>query len=106
FYTTTVHNSGLIALADYLRHEHETYHLIGSTPPSANMTIAFLMPCHSIPWRSHLQYPPSLRQPGISAWALTCEPPLHLSLAEKATYLDEADVFYANPSLWLKKNMS
>jgi len=59
------------------------------------------MPCHSTPWRSHLIYPE------ISAWALTCEPPLNIPLAERATYLDEADEFYINPgpARWLRDNM-
>lgn len=103
-YTTTIHNSGLIHLTDYLRHQYETYY---THPSSAtNMTVGFLMPCHSTPWRSHMQYPASRFQPGIEAWALTCEPPLHLSPAEKAAYLDEADQFYADPGIWLKKHMS
>jgi len=37
-------------------------------------------------------------------WALTCEPPVNLSPQDKATYLDEADHFYANPVAFLKAN--
>jgi phosphatidylinositol glycan class B len=70
------------------------------------MTVGMLTPCHSTPWRSHLQYPPSETLAGIRAWALTCEPPLGLNATEKADYLDEADMFYADPQTWLKKNMS
>lgn len=32
---------------------------------------------------------------------LTCEPPLNI--AQKQNYLDEADIFYQNPSVWLKE---
>lgn len=64
-----------------------------------NISIAFLTPCHSTPWRSHLIYPE------LNAWALTCEPPIGLSIAERAAYLDEADVFYADPAAWLRENM-
>ncbi|CAN9205996.1 unnamed protein product [Alternaria alternata] len=59
------------------------------------------MPCHSTPWRSHLVYPE------ISAWALTCEPPINIPLSERSTYLDEADEFYIKPGpvAWLRGNM-
>lgn len=104
YYICQIHNSGIINLTHYLRHEFESAYL--PSLPSANMTVGMLMPCHSTPWRSHLQYPPSHTHTGIHAWALTCEPPLHLNSTEKSRYLDEADQFYANPSLWLKKHMS
>ncbi|EXJ78667.1 hypothetical protein A1O1_09068 [Capronia coronata CBS 617.96] len=137
YYTTQIHNSGIIQLTHYLRNEFETTYLpvtattfragvglgaeagIESEPGSSsgsgsrlgmgsptNMTIGMLMPCHSTPWRSHLQYPPTSYSPGIHAWALTCDPPLDLPLTERATYLDEADQFYADPGVWLKKHMS
>ncbi|KAK5195143.1 glycosylphosphatidylinositol anchor biosynthesis [Exophiala xenobiotica] len=104
YYTSQVHNSGLINLTTYFRHEFEDAYLPASRP--SNMTVGMLMPCHSTPWRSHLQYPPTSTHPGIRAWALTCEPPLNLNASEKARYMDEADQFYDNPSLWLKRNMS
>ncbi len=104
YYTSQVHNSGLIKLTTYLRHEFEDAYL--PAPRPSNMTVGMLMPCHSTPWRSHLQYPPTSAHPGIRAWALTCEPPLNLNASEKARYMDEADQFYDNPSLWLKRNMS
>lgn len=97
-YTSTIHQRGVIDVLTYLRHQHETYYQ--ESPPNANLTAAFLMPCHSTPWRSHLIHP------SISAWALTCEPPVHLSPEAKKTYLDEADIFYANPMSWIKQNMS
>lgn len=108
-YTTAVHNSGLINITHYLRHELESHYLPDKSWVHAphNLTAAFLMPCHSTPWRSHLQYPPnSPTQASIEAWALTCEPPLNMTPAEKSTYLDEADLFYLNPSLWIKQHMS
>lgn len=97
FYTTTIHGRGVIDVLSYLRHQHETYYI---TQSNENLTAGFLMPCHSTPWRSHLVHH------GISSWALTCEPPIHLSEEEKTTYLDEADIFYADPVLWLRHNMS
>ncbi|KAJ9619387.1 glycosylphosphatidylinositol anchor biosynthesis [Knufia peltigerae] len=104
YYTSYVHNSGIISLTHYLRNEFEDVYL-GLSQPS-NMTLGMLMPCHSTPWRSHFQYPPTAANPGIRAWALTCEPPLGLDATEKATYMDEADQFYDNPTLWLKRHMS
>jgi GPI mannosyltransferase 3 len=103
-YTATVHNSGLVSITHSLRDIFETQYLPSAEPK--NMTIGFLMPCHSTPWRSHLQHPPTSTDPGIDAWALTCEPPLDLEPSEKANYLDEADQFYASPPDWLKRHMS
>ncbi len=105
YYVTRVHNSGIINLSHYLRHEFGDAYAVG-VPHSSNMSVGMLMPCHSTPWRSHLQYPASSTHAGIRGWALTCEPPLDLDVTAKETYLDEADQFYANPSMWLKKNMS
>ncbi|KIX00315.1 uncharacterized protein Z518_10454 [Rhinocladiella mackenziei CBS 650.93] len=104
YYTTQIHNSGIMHLTHYLRHEFETAYLPSLLP--TNMTVGIFMPCHSTPWRSHIQYPPSSTHPGIRAWALTCEPPLNLNATGKSNYLDEADMFYADPSTWLRKNMS
>ncbi|KEF52592.1 uncharacterized protein A1O9_11435 [Exophiala aquamarina CBS 119918] len=116
YYTTQIHNSGLISLTSYLRSEFSSSPsstTSGSSisassrpPPLRNMTVGMLMPCHSTPWRSHMQHPAMQSTPGILAWALTCEPPLRLNASEKAVYLDEADVFYADPSAWLKRHMS
>jgi phosphatidylinositol glycan class B len=107
-YVSQVHQRGVIDVLHHLRHAHESRNdladITGSTvngPPISNTTVGFLMPCHSTPWRSHLVYP------DISAWALTCEPPLNVPLAQRATYLDEADEFYVNPGpvRWLRDNM-
>jgi phosphatidylinositol glycan class B len=45
--------------------------------------------------------------PGINAWALTCEPPLHIPLSDRSSYLDEADQFYLDPGpqQWLAMHM-
>ncbi|KAH0559262.1 hypothetical protein GP486_004225 [Trichoglossum hirsutum] len=86
-YTTLIHQSGVLSVLTYLRKEH------GSR--NTTTTIGFLMPCHSTPWRSHLIHP------SIHAWALTCEPPINLDPAARATYLDEADVFYADAGSFL-----
>lgn len=96
-YTTIHHASGAINIMDYLRAQHEQH-----APSTGNtgITAGFLMPCHSTPWRSHLVHPT------IDAWALTCEPPINLTPAKKATYVDEADQFYADPSSFLKSHMT
>ena len=98
-YTTVHHASGTINIMDYLRAQHEQ-HVPSTSPPGTGITVGFLMPCHSTPWRSHLVHPT------IEAWALTCEPPIDFTAAEKATYLDEADQFYADPSAFLKSHMT
>ena len=88
----------------YLRDQHTKHYL--SQPPAgflapapSTMTVGFLMPCHSTPWRSHLVYP------SIKAWALTCEPPINYNASAKAGYLDEADQFYAKPKAFLSRTL-
>ncbi|KAK4896581.1 glycosylphosphatidylinositol anchor biosynthesis [Elasticomyces elasticus] len=93
-YVTLVHQRGVIDVMHYLRREQEG-RMLGN---GSNVTVGFLMPCHSTPWRSHLVYPE------IKAWALTCEPPLDLSVEERRRYEDEADVFYNHPMSWINDN--
>ncbi|MCJ1397091.1 glycosylphosphatidylinositol anchor biosynthesis [Xylographa trunciseda] len=102
---TTSHQPGPLAVLSYLRSEHQSHYL--TQPPASSplapaptaMTAAFLMPCHSTPWRSHLVHR------GIKAWALSCEPPVNLNASARAAYLDEADQFYANPTHWLDAHL-
>ncbi|OJD13221.1 hypothetical protein AJ78_06295 [Emergomyces pasteurianus Ep9510] len=118
YYTTLSHASGILKIMDYLRTQY-SIHCLEKSPiklgserglssfsiPSSSslslpvMTVGFLMPCHSTPWRSHLIFP------GIQAWALSCEPPVNLNSTEKSTYIDEADQFYQDPTAFLQKNM-
>lgn len=105
-YTSLVHSSGVISITDYFRSEFEAKQALHESPTGSNLTFAVFMPCHSLPWRSHLQYPASETHAGISGWALTCEPPLNLNLSAKAAYLDEADLFYLDPIAWVNKHMS
>jgi phosphatidylinositol glycan class B len=109
-YASQTHQRGVIDVLAYLRHKHETRNNLSAlrsinpykdTDVASNTTVAFLMPCHSTPWRSQLVYP------SISAWALTCEPPLNIPLSERSAYLDEADQFYIEPGpvAWLRSNM-
>lgn len=119
-YTTQVHQRGVIDVLTFLRHEYEELHILkrrtvqrdeqsshafdldhqGSDP--GEIFAGFLMPCHSTPWRSHLVYPK------LQAWALTCEPPLHIpaNTPERASYRDEADRFYDDPGLFLRTEMN
>jgi phosphatidylinositol glycan class B len=115
-YTTLVHQRGVLTILPFLRSEYESLALDNRGRPldsplantnspipkhtdySASETfIAFLMPCHSTPWRSQLIHP------GLKAWALTCEPPIHLAQDSKARaeYRDEADRFYDDPKTFL-----
>lgn len=103
-YVSLVHQRGVVDVTHYLRKQYEMHYL---RPGAAsfdhdtghNMSVKFFMPCHSTPWRSHLVYP------GISAEALTCEPPIGVPLLDRADYLDEADQFYADPKGWIEQNM-
>ena len=96
-------NSSLLTMLRGLFNSHstsfwESQSLAAATP----LTAAFLMPCHSTPWRSHLT------SRDLRAWALTCEPPLDVPAGtlEREQYLDEADIFYQDPALWLRKEMA
>jgi phosphatidylinositol glycan class B len=105
-FASRLHQHGVIDVLDHLRHKHEARNSLANFSQHdcstiSNTTVGFLMPCHSTPWRSHFVYPE------ISAWALTCEPPLDIPLSERSTYLDEADEFYIKPgpASWLRDNM-
>jgi phosphatidylinositol glycan class B len=102
-YASQVHQRGVIDVLAYLRHKHEAsnYPTSGTGARATNTTAAFLMPCHSTPWRSHLVHA------SIDAWALTCEPPLDIPLPDRAAYLDEADRFFLSPGPagWLQDHM-
>ncbi|KAI4719036.1 hypothetical protein E4T48_04781 [Aureobasidium sp. EXF-10727] len=92
FYISQVHQRGVIDVLHHLRHQHELN-------ASSNTTVMFMMPCHSTPWRSHLIHS------GIDARALTCEPPLDIPIEARASYMDEADQFYADPVFWMREHM-
>ncbi|PSN63920.1 hypothetical protein BS50DRAFT_576550 [Corynespora cassiicola Philippines] len=100
-YASQVHQRGVIDVLSFLRHEHEARVLQSTSGAPVTTTAAFLMPCHSTPWRSHLVHP------SLSAWALTCEPPIDVPLADRDAYLDEADQFYIQPgpAAWLDAHM-
>lgn len=98
FYTTLVHQSGVVSVMDYLRHEFEARR-VAEPARQVDMTVGFLMPCHSTPWRSHLVHP------GISAWALTCEPPIEVDPADRPSYVDEADRFYNDPVSFMQREI-
>ncbi|KAF8862927.1 hypothetical protein BDZ45DRAFT_584772 [Acephala macrosclerotiorum] len=119
-YTTTFHQIGVVSVTKFLRNEYELLALDGrgqllssreagihderpkKTDFSETETFAaFLMPCHSTPWRSQLFHP------GLKAWALTCEPPIHLAKKsqEREEYRDEADRFYDDPLRFLKEEV-
>lgn len=102
--TTTSHQTAPLTVMTYLRDQHTKYYL--SQPPSdflapapSTMTVGFLMPCHSTPWRSHLVHP------SIKAWALSCEPPVNMNASARGHYLDEADIFYADPKRFLSTTL-
>lgn len=93
-YTALIHQRGVIDVTHFLRHEAE------GAAGIKNMTVGFLMPCHSTPWRSHLIHPE------ISAWALTCEPPLDVPYQWRDQYQDEADAFYNYPGGWIDHHLT
>ncbi|KAI0996685.1 hypothetical protein K3495_g11499 [Podosphaera aphanis] len=106
-YATTVHQSGALNIIPLLRNLYESNHLTkNGVPLDTNIIaqhpyLAFLMPCHSTPFRS------ALIHSNLTAWALTCSPPLHIpphSLA-RASYRDEADRFFDDPESFLVREV-
>lgn len=72
FYLNRYHSVAQISVLEYLR----------TLPRSELSSLAFLMPCHSTPWQSHL-HRPDLEDPSFGGsgeagrlWFLTCEPPI------------------------------
>ncbi|PBP19118.1 Alg9-like mannosyltransferase [Diplocarpon rosae] len=108
-YTTRVHQSGVLSVLQFLRSEYELLALDARGRPLSSLNsseptetfVAFLMPCHSTPWRSQLIHS------NLHAWALTCSPPLHLAAytAEREAYRDEADRFYDDPHKFLREEV-
>ncbi|KAH7409133.1 glycosyltransferase family 22 protein [Cadophora sp. MPI-SDFR-AT-0126] len=120
-YVSLFHQTGVLSVMKFLRQEYETLALDGRgrllSDPDAGINDAFkksttyandetfagfLMPCHSTPWRS------ALIHPGLKAWALGCEPPIHLAphTTERENYRDEADRFYDDPLKFLKEEIN
>ncbi|KAK4068966.1 CAZyme family GT22 [Trichoderma harzianum] len=112
-YLSFLHQPAPLTVLSFLRKQYERIHPSAvhaahathyASPPNGtqeDLFALFLMPCHSTPWRSHLVYP------GLSAYALTCEPPLHTqpNTPERDLYRDEADRFYDNPVRFLRHEL-
>ncbi|KAG5951482.1 glycosylphosphatidylinositol anchor biosynthesis [Claviceps sorghi] len=112
-YLSFLHQPAPLSVLSFLRNEYDrihpppaqpmtrTSHQPPSPSPPTELFALFLMPCHSTPWRSHLYHP------GLDAYALTCEPPLHTlpNTPERENYRDEADRFYDNPAEFLKTEL-
>lgn len=81
------HGSGTTRVMEHLSRRDDV------TAAAAHGQLGVLMPCHSTPWQSHLH------APHLSAWFITCEPPL--AGQDLVTYEDESDVFYKDPSAFL-----
>nr|XP_031833263.1 GPI mannosyltransferase 3 [Nomia melanderi] len=85
FYFSMIHQRGSLDVMNTLRKEITDTH--------NEMNILFLTPCHATPLYSHLHV-------NVPIKILTCEPNFHNS----ANYVDEADIFFANPTDWLSHN--
>lgn len=107
-YLTLFHQAAPVAVLSHLRGQYERIHPDSSVLPARatrrephELFALFLTPCHSTPWRSHLVYP------GLEAYALSCEPPLHTEPGspERVAYRDEADRFYDDPQRFLRTEL-
>ncbi|PHH60162.1 hypothetical protein CDD81_2080 [Ophiocordyceps australis] len=104
-YLSILHQPAPLSVMSFLRSEYERTHPSAALAPSSNPSSSsddlfalFLTPCHSTPWRSHLVHP------HLTAYALSCEPPLHTApnSPERANYRDQADRFYDDPDAFLR----
>lgn len=98
FYMSLIHQRGsndvVMAIGRHIEHR--------SVNP-VDLSVVFLMPCHSTPWSSHIHH-------NISARFLTCDPQItggisllddQLKPARSLRNYDEADRFYDDPRQWL-----
>lgn len=85
-YTSLVHQQGTLNVMK---------HISESSIQSKQMSVLFLMPCHSTPYYSYVHK-------NIEMQFLTCEP----NLEGAEGYVDEADTFYNIPLLWLGQHAS
>lgn len=99
-YLSFFHQPAPLSVLSYLRTQHAKIQATTKDGPDELFAL-FLMPCHSTPWRSHLVHP------GLNAYALSCEPPLHTApnTPERDLYRDEADRFYDSPIEFLSKEL-
>lgn len=77
-----------IALYAGMVHQRGVVDVVNHLAAVDAQEVGFLMPCHSVPWGAAV----GKSVPGW--WALTCEPPVGLTLEEREGYRDEADRFY------------
>ncbi|CCK71864.1 putative glycosylphosphatidylinositol-alpha 1,2 mannosyltransferase KNAG_0I00730 [Huiozyma naganishii CBS 8797] len=85
------HESGSLRVMEFLHDEPEID------------SLGFVMPCHSTPWQSFLHR----KSIDDGAWAITCEPPLHLlhdtdALTKLDDYMDESDRLYNNVAEFMR----
>ncbi|KAI8828672.1 Alg9-like mannosyltransferase family-domain-containing protein [Chytriomyces cf. hyalinus JEL632] len=85
FYLGVVHQRGVVDVMTWLRRDDGT----------RGNGVLFLMPCHSTPFHSHVH------KKDVEMRFLTCEPPLDPAI-DKSAYLDEADIFYADPKAFIE----
>ncbi|VDK88379.1 unnamed protein product [Dibothriocephalus latus] len=109
-YTCLVHQRGPTELMGLLGSQGDRNNWPSATPlsyengktlgPDEQVRALFLMPCHTTPYISYLHRNISLR-------LLACDPDLSaLTGGDPAAYVDEAEVFYADPLAWLKAKYS
>ncbi|XP_066245017.1 GPI mannosyltransferase 3 [Euwallacea similis] len=85
YYIGYNHQRGTLDVMEELQH-------IALKDPE-NVSLLFLMPCHSTPLYSHIHI-------NVKTRFLTCNP----NLDGIEDYIDEADQFYAKPNNWLRQN--
>ncbi|XP_078377243.1 GPI alpha-1,2-mannosyltransferase 3-like isoform X2 [Oculina patagonica] len=84
-YTSTIHQKGTVDVMEYIQVESSKLR------SDDNLSVLFLMPCHSTPFYSFVHR-------NISMRILECP------ASDKPGYIDEADQFYTHPSSWLSEH--
>lgn len=87
-YALAFHARGQVNIMGYLHERAQT--------PSMH-SLAFLMPCHSTPWQSHLHAP---RLEHGRAWFIECPPP---APHDGPLYWDQSDFFYHDPLKYMQE---
>ncbi|XP_015198606.1 GPI mannosyltransferase 3 [Lepisosteus oculatus] len=86
-YTGLIHQRGSLDVMSHIQPLCEGKYSSSTPEPF----VYFLMPCHSTPFYSHIHCP-------IKMQILQCPP----DLTGNKSYVDEADLFFADPEGWLK----
>ncbi|KAK1160721.1 GPI mannosyltransferase 3 [Acipenser oxyrinchus oxyrinchus] len=86
-YTGLIHQRGTLDVMNHIQQLCKE----SNSPTNTEVSVFFLMPCHSTPFYSHVHCP-------ITMQFLQCPP----DLTGNKSYIDEAEIFFSDPVRWLE----